>query len=85
MTPADKSIGDIIKRLQNIAKRNHDEFAYRIELEMTRGGELVYWFKCIETADRHTFVDGFGTTIEEAIIGANANITEACEHWGYNE
>ncbi len=77
-------IPEIIRRLQGIAKKNGDEFQYKIELEPTVRG-LRYTFVCEETADGHVFVDGGGFTLDLAIQDAEGGISGACSSWGYKE
>jgi hypothetical protein len=85
MNDNEKSILVLIKRLENIAKRNRDEFRYRMEFEINKRGELEYWFTAVETADDHTFVEGVGSSIVETISNAMGNITDACSNWNYTE
>jgi hypothetical protein len=84
-------IQELIKRLEAIAKKNGDEFEYRIRLEppprqgLSGRKALVYRFEAIETADHHAFLDGFGNSIAEAVEAAENGVSEACKHWGYEE
>lgn len=75
-----ESIEALVKRLNAIAKRNHDSFKYRIEL---RGWPIKYHFIAEETADNHEFVNGYGSTIDDAVIDADNQIENACREWCY--
>lgn len=79
-----KELDDLIERLDKIAKKNEDEFRYRIDISKTRAG-LRYSFGCSETADGHTFTSGVGADIAAAVKDANDSIPEALEQWGYGE
>lgn len=78
-----KGIDELTTRLNKIAKKNYDEFRYKIDLENRMG--YKYKFSCIETTDCHEFVTGFGLTPEEAVEDASKWIQEALESWGYKE
>lgn len=75
----------LIKRLNAIAKKNHDEFKYYIELDVLRDGKIRYTFCADETADGHAIAGGAGTTIEEAVSKTNENIPEFIKARGYKE
>jgi len=75
----------LIHRLEAIAKKNRDEFRYRIELDVLRDGKVRYNFIAEETADGHCLVGGSGMTIEEAVADTNAKIPEYIKSWGYKE
>jgi hypothetical protein len=74
----------LIEKLEKIAKKNKDEFKYNMEITLVRGS-INFHFECIETADNHTFVDGFGYTIEEALKNTENSINDALELWGYKK
>lgn len=75
-------VNDLVKQLNTIAKRNHDAFQYSVELS---GFPVRFRFVAIEKADGHEFVDGSGTTLDDAVISAEASIKDACEQWGYEQ
>lgn len=77
------SLEPLVRRLEAIAKKNRDEFGYRIEVDVDRSGTISYRFVAIETADRHEFVTGYGKTIDEAAETAMKDVEEACELWSY--
>ena len=64
---------EFIERLQAIAKKNGDEFNFRIEIHPCRDG-LSYQFICEESMDTHEFLSGVGDTIEDAIADAKKNL-----------
>lgn len=68
--------------LQAIAKRNKDEFCYRIELDPNHP-LLEYTFICEEAADGHTFLSGSGTSLTDAVDDAMTGLKDACKDWGY--
>lgn len=74
MTPSTPAQRDdmkaIIERLERIAKKNKDEFRYRIDVELRRDGSLRFHFDATEKADGHTFVDGIAPTADEAAANA---------------
>lgn len=72
----------LIHLLQQIAAINNDEFAYRIDVK-TRGTRLVFTFECFETADRHAFLEGHGTTFDECVNDALSGVDASCKAWGY--
>lgn len=69
------------RRVYDIAKNNHDTF--RIEVQFDDAEEFL--IRVFETNDRHTFVEGVGTTIEAAIESAERNIPDALDNWSYQE
>ena len=81
----DECMFKLIERLQKIAKLNDDEFLYRIDVELLRGGKLKYCFVAEETADGHEFASGCGGSIQEAIAETEDGIPAACEYWEYKE
>lgn len=78
-----KEISDLVQRLEDIANKNDDVFRYRIEIDVEnlRREKFRYRFIAEETADGHTFADGSGATLDEAI--SSVDLKEACEQWGY--
>lgn len=74
---------NMIARLDAIAKKNGDEFKYRLDLELTKSGRLAFTFVCSGAADDHEFLSASGRTIEEVVAEAYAGRLEACEAWGY--
>ena len=78
------NVVSLVARLQVIAKKNHDEFEYNIEIE-TKGCKISYRFVAIETGDNHEFVSGCGDTVDDAVADAAENIEESCKDWGYKE
>lgn len=79
-------VNELVSRLEKVAKKNKDEFKYRIEVNpnVTRGG-ANYRFVCTEKADGHEFVTGAGETIGSAVDDADESVGESCEGWGYKE
>jgi hypothetical protein len=76
------SLERLVIRLQAIAKKNSDQFRYKIQIEPTRKG-IQYSFVCEETADGHALLTGCGATIEAAVADAEKDVDEACQEWGY--
>jgi len=72
----------LIIRLQSIAKKNRDDFSYKIDINISRSG-ITYRFVATETADNHEFLDGFGVTIDDAVDNAERSIEACCKQWGY--
>lgn len=70
----------LINKLDKIAKKNGDEFVYRIDIEKNK-----FRFACEESTENHCFTDGVGFSIEEALNDAENFIKEACKRWGYKE
>lgn len=77
------TIETIVEWLEAIAKKNDDEFKYKITIEPTRRG-LEYSFECRESADDHLFVSGDGPSIEDAVGNSAFQLGESCEEWGYD-
>lgn len=77
-----KQIEELIKRLETIAKDNGDSFEYALQIEPGRSG-ILYRFVCSEQADVHTFVEGSGATILDAVRQASESIQASCGAWGY--
>ena len=76
----------LVARCEAIAKANHDEFRYRIELDVnSRTGHYTYNLAVEETGDGHTFVSGSSLVLQEAIEQAIDGIEEECKTWGYTE
>jgi hypothetical protein len=73
---------ELIQLCERIAKRNGDEFKYRIELEPGRHG-FLYRFDCYETEERHSFITGSGANIRAAVKAAREELVASCEEWGY--
>lgn len=84
MNTLPRTIEELIAALQAIAKKNDDEFSFRMEFEF-RKGAIWYHFICEETADHHTFVDGSGFSIDTAVDDAISSIADACKQWGYKQ
>jgi hypothetical protein len=78
------NLQSLVMRLQRVATKNKDRFAYRIHL-VPCGNSIRYRFICEETADNHTFLEGDGNNIDEAVENAEADIQNACASWGYCE
>jgi hypothetical protein len=77
------TIEHLIMVLQDIAKKNNDSFKYRIEIHPTSKDIVQYRFACVEDADEHEFLTGYGNTIQDAINTAARDLNEACKEWGY--
>ena len=75
---------ETVKRLNRIAEANHDEFKCAVTIEVRRRA-TAYRFFCAEPADNHVFVEGIGTTPDDAAKNAALKISEACVAWGYDE
>jgi hypothetical protein len=73
-----KAYGDFQALMKRIAAKNEDEF--KVTMTTDLDGHHI---EVIETADRHTFLDGNGATIEEAVTDAINGIPAALESWGY--
>lgn len=73
----------LIGRLQEIARKNDDEFSYNVEIVPTRAIGFTFNFLCVETADSHIFVGGSGPDLEIAVEAAGKTVTRACREWGY--
>lgn len=79
MNAEEKKAFAAFKGLMNrIAERNEDEFAVTMKTD-----EDGHHIEVIETADRHTFLDGNGDTVQAAIDDATKNIPDALNSWGY--
>lgn len=76
------SIKEAISALELVAEKNSEEFNYRLTVEPMHNG-LLYIFECTERADGHTFIDGRGRSIEEAIDRAMSDLDEVSKSWGY--
>lgn len=81
----DLALTRLVRRLMEIARKNNDEFRFRIEIDAPRQpqGPLSFNFVCEETADSHTLLNGRGPSIEAAVEAAEADIKDACKSWGY--
>jgi hypothetical protein len=73
---------NLLKKLDNIAQKNGDEFRYNIGIRLIKG-KPYFEFSAEETTDQHCFVGGSGSSIEEAVQEAENNIESSCESWGY--
>lgn len=73
----------LVQWLEVIAKKNKDTFDYKVGIKVVRNG-LVFRFACIETADRHEFVTGFGPTMDDAVSSALNSVKDSCEAWSYD-
>ena len=84
MEPKD-TLERLVTRLQAIAKKNNDQFRYKIEIEPIRKGgpAFQYRFVCEETAEHHALLTGCGETLEEAVIDAANEVENACQEWDY--
>ena len=80
----ENKIFDLITTLNRIAKKNKDEFAYRIVINQNRTG-LEYIFECSENCDGHPFVTGISDSIEQALDNALLEIDSCCKEWGYKQ
>lgn len=70
--------------LQDIARTNHDEFKYRIDIDIRRDG-FHYSLVASESADNHDF---FSTewVADLAYLGSQEtleDLRDACKHWSY--
>lgn len=72
---------DVINQLRRIAKENKDEF--EIMRHVHAHERMMYEFICRESKEKHVFVSGLGTTLEEAVLDAGNDIAAACNQWGY--
>lgn len=79
----EKNIAELVTRLEQIARRNRDVFAYKIDITPKRNGSVMYRFEATEKADGHTFTDGAGETLEQAVADAANGVDDALEQWGY--
>ena len=73
---------ELIQLCERIAKRNDDEFKYRIAVEPGRHG-VLFRFVCEETCDNHEFVTGSGGNLHNALKDARESLVSACEEWSY--
>jgi hypothetical protein len=77
----------LIQRLREIEEKNNEDFSYEITIHRRRGGPrsgpLLYRFICRETADRHEFVSGVGTTIESMAAQVLVNLPAAAQCWHF--
>jgi hypothetical protein len=73
-----KAFADFKAHCAKLAEKNEDE--WKVTMTTDEDGHHI---EIIETADRHTFTDGHGSTVQEAIDDAMKNIPEALESWGY--
>lgn len=64
---------EFIKELETIAAKINDKWKYNIEI-MARGSNIRFIFTAIEAADRHEWLIGAGSTIEEAVTNAKNNL-----------
>jgi hypothetical protein len=71
---------EFVARMVAIAAKNDDDFD--ISVTRDRNGHHA---EVIETADRHTFIEGRGQTNAEAIANALASLPEALKSWGYED
>lgn len=79
MSAEDKqAIADFKARMARVAEANEDDFKVKFSVDET-GVEI----EVIETADRHIFLQGNGSTIQEAIDAALKDLPECCQQWGY--
>lgn len=77
------ALDQLVRRLERIAKKNHDHFHYKIEVSPRRNGGIECRFVCQEIADNHEFLTGIGATVDAAIFDAAKDVEEACKEWGY--
>lgn len=77
----EKDLTDLVLKLHTIAKKNDDDFRYRLEIDPTRKPRFIFVVK--ETADGHAFLVAPGQTISDVIALANDQIPGACKEWGY--
>jgi hypothetical protein len=73
-----KAYSDFMTLMVKIAKKNDDLF--KVSMKTDLDGHHI---EVIEMADGHTFLEGNGETIEEAVADATKGIPEALESWGY--
>ncbi len=74
----------LIARLEQIATKNKDTFAYRIDILNARDTKnLKYQFTAIETADGHEILSWTGNTIDEAVFNAWMHLEEYLKDFGY--
>jgi hypothetical protein len=73
-----KAYGEFQTLMTRIAKKNCDDF--KVTMTTDIDGHSI---EVIETADRHTFLEARGATIEEAVANAIKNIPDALDSWGY--
>lgn len=75
-------IETLIKELEQIAKKNHDRFDYRIMIRSV-GGKLIYTFVAEDPKYSTDFVSGDGFSPEEAAEAALRGLDEVCTIWDY--
>jgi hypothetical protein len=75
----------LVNRLQAIAKKNDDEFEYRVDILPKLDGSLHYELVVQEKADGHCFVSASSGSIENCASAAELVVKAACEDWGYEE
>lgn len=75
----------VVQRLARVARKNKDEFKFKVEVGLTRAGGLLYRFVSQETAEGHEFCTAQGLTIDDAAEAAMADIGECCKAWGYKD
>lgn len=82
----EQKIEKLVGRLQKIAKKNNDEFKYVITfLPGIAHRKKFYMFECREREDNHVIIDGYGSTIGEAVRSAEKGVEDACARWNYEE
>lgn len=79
----DTIISGLVNELERIAKKNRDEFRYRIGIRPIRDGSLEFSFVCEEKADGHVFLTGYGGTVTAAVEDARSGIPHALKEWEY--
>jgi len=67
-------------RMDALAKKNKDEWGVRVNIT-----DKGYHVEVFETAENHTFTEGYGPSLPEAIEEAEADIPEQLAQWGYKE
>lgn len=75
-------IKELVDRLEKIAKKNKDEFDYKISIRLVKNG-FMYLFECFENSCGHLFLEGIGSTIERAVSDASKGIEDSCREWDY--
>lgn len=78
-----KTLETLITELESIAKKNQDQFLYRIGLRPLRDGGMEFSFICQDSADKHEFLVGYGNSIEDCILDAKKGIPDALKAWEY--
>ena len=81
----ENKLKNLIVKLDNIAKKNNDEFRYKINIDFKKYNELHIHFIAEETVDNHVFITGGGFTIDNALKVAELSIDDACKSWGYKQ